>query len=221
MQGGISKRIGLFLLFFGIPFLFLYIFANGKTNIKHLKYFGKEITDKGKYQVKDYHFQDLFKSPVNKSTLKGKTIIASVIVPSCPSSCPILHQQVEKFIYNKIVKDKNLKNFMLLSVVVDTSGKQVNLASLINEHKVNQSRWKYVTGDKNLLFDFELPKANLKNDKSKDFKYPSTVSRMLMLIDRNNYVRGIYQGDKTMDIDRLSKELRVLEREYAKQDKQS
>ncbi len=42
---------------------------------------------------------------------------------------------------------------------------------------------------------------------------------MLLLIDKNQYVRGIYQGDKTLEIERLNKEMRVLEREYHKEAK--
>lgn len=220
MQGGISRRIGLFALLFGVPLLFLYLLAKGEPNIEKLKFYGKEITDTGKDKIKDFVFYDLDSNEVTKETLKGKTLITTILIPSCPSLCPIISRQVDEFVYKKMIDREKFKDFLILSQLVDTTGKSPNLKSFIGEQTVNPNKWLMVTGEENNIYDFDLPKANLLDNNSADVVVGGkTYYKMLLLIDKNHYIRGIYQGDKTLEIERLNKEINVLEREYSKEAK--
>lgn len=220
MKGGISKRIGLFAVLFGVPLLFLYVLAKGDPNTTSLKFYGKEITNTGKYKIKDFVFYDVDSNKITNETLKGKTIITSILIPSCPSLCPIISQQVDEFVYKKIIDRENFKDFVLLSQLIDTTGKTPNLELFVNEQKSNSNQWLIVTGDDNPIYDFDLPQANLlQNNNSDKAIGGKTYYKMLLLIDKNQFVRGIYQGDKSLELERLNKEIRVLEREYHKEGK--
>ena len=79
-----------------------------------------------------------------------------------------------------------------------------------------------VTGKDNPIYDLDLPNGNLKNS---DFKMTNTVGgetyySMILLIDRNKKVRGLYQGDQTPQIESLRKDLRKLFIEYKTIDKE-
>lgn len=220
MSGGISKRVGLFLLIFGVPLIFLYVLARGETNTQKLKFYGEEITKEGKFKINDFIFYDADSNAITKETLKGKSIIFSILIPSCPSKCPIISGQLGNFVYNKIKAEKRLKDFIIVSQLLDTSGKEVDLKSFIQEQPVDQDWWKILRAEENTIYDFELPNANLLDDNLKDRVIGGkTFYKMILLVDRNHYLRGIYQGDKTMEIERLNQEIRVLEREYAVIDK--
>jgi protein SCO1/2 len=220
MQGAVSKRIRLFALLFGVPLLFLYLLAKGNPNTTSLKYYGKEITEIGKQKINDFLFYDVDSNEITQQTLKGKTIITSILIPSCPSYCPVISQQIDEFLYKKIIDRENFKDFIILSQLIDTTGKNPNLVSFINEQDIKPNKWLIVTGNENPIYNFELPNANLLQDNITDKAIGGrTYYKMLILIDKNKYVRGIYQGDKTLEIERLNKEIRVLEREYHKEAK--
>lgn len=242
MQGGISRRIGLFALLFGIPLLFLYLLAKGDPNIESLKFYGKEITDTGKQKIKDFVFYDVDSNQVTKETLKGKTLITTILIPSCPSLCPIISRQVDEFVYKKMIDREKFKDFLILSQLVDTTGKSPNLKSFIGEQTVNPNKWLMVTGEENNIYDinfnvvikdytkpwyyreFEKPKIVVRNLLKDNIPNSNEIGgktyyKMLLLIDKNHYIRGIYQGDKTLEIERLNKEINVLEREYSKEAK--
>lgn len=220
MSGGISKRVGLFLLIFGVPLIFLYVLAIGETQTQRLKYYGKEITEKGKTKINDFLFYDVDSNSITKETFKGKSLIVSILIPSCPSKCPIISGQLGNFVYNKIKNETKIKDFVILSQLLDTSGKEVDLKAFLQEQPVDQNVWKIVTGSDNPIYDFDLPNANLKQDNAKDPAIGGkTYYKMILLIDRDHYLRGIYQGDKTMEIERLQQEIRVLERQYAAEEK--
>lgn len=216
MGGGTSKRIGLFLLLFGVPLIFLVVLSRGDTTYNGLKYYSKNITDSAKVKVNDFLFYDLDSNAVTKESLAGKTIIVTTLIPSCPSACPVISKQLGEYIYNDISHQTRLKDFIILSHLIDTNGNQVDLASFIKEQPVNQEKWKIVTGpQENPLYDFDLPNAKLnQNSPNDDVIGGKTYYKMILLIDKNHYLRGIYQGDKTPEIKRLQQEIKVLEREY-------
>lgn len=220
MQGGITKRIVLFLLLFGIPLVFLYILAQGDPNVQGLKFYGKEVSETGKQKINDFLFYDVDSNAVTKETLKGKSLIITTLIPSCPSKCPIISSQLGNFIYNKISTETRLKDFVIISHLLDTTGNNVDLKAFTEEQPVNADFWKIVTANTNPIYDFQMPKAHLMDQNPKDVVVGGkTYYKMILLVDKDHYVRGIYQGDKSMEIERLNQEIRVLEREYKSKEK--
>lgn len=217
MKGGISKRVGLFFLIFGVPLLFLVILSRGEPETTKLKFYGKNLTEKGTTKINDFLFYDVDSNQITKQTYKGKTLVVNMLIPSCPSVCPVISPQLESFIYKKVLNETRLKDFMMLSHVVDTNGGAIDLKSFVQEQgDIDSDKWKFVQGSSNSLYDFDLPKANLLDTNKYDIAIGGrTFYKMVLLIDRNQYLRGIYQGDKTMELERLKQELNVLEREYA------
>lgn len=216
MGGATSKRIGLFLLLFGVPLIFLMVLSRGDTEYNGLKFYAKNITDSGRIKVNDFLFYDVDSNAITKESLEGKSIIITTLIPSCPAACPVLSKQLGEYIYNPILHETRLKDFIIVSQLIDTNGNQVDLASFIKEQPVNAEKWKIVTGpQENPVYDFDLPNAKLNQDSPKDNVIGGkTYYKMILLIDKNHYLRGIYQGDKTPELKRLQQEIKVLEREY-------
>jgi protein SCO1/2 len=243
MKGGILGKIGLFSLLFGIPLLFLYILAKGDPNIESLRFYGKEITTTGKYKINDFSFYDVDSNNITKQTLKGKTIVTSILIPSCPTHCPIISQQVDALVYKKFINRPELKDFVILSQLINPSGTTLNLNTFSKEQNIDPDRWIIVTGqDENPIYDIDFnvpiidysipwyvrfytkPNFITRNLLTESAPNSNTIGgktyyKMLLLIDKNNFVRGMYQGDKTLELERLNKEIKVLEREYAKEAK--
>lgn len=218
MGGGISKRIGLFFLIFGVPLLFFLILSRGEPATTKLKFYGEKLTDKGVTKINDFIFYDVDSNKITKSNYKGKTLIVNVLIPSCPSHCTVMQSEIDRVIYkDKITKETRLRDFVMLSHLIDTLGNEVDLASFVNEQKnLNPEKWRIVKGNSRSLYDFNINGKNLLTNNAKNFAVGGHVfHEMVLLIDKDYYLRGIYQGDEPMEIRRLSQELNVLEREYA------
>lgn len=218
----LSKRIGLFAILFGVPIIFLYTLARGKNNSQDLPFFGKTEELAKTTEIKDFTFYDIDSNVVNKETTKGQTLVVSTLIPSCPDKCPIIQKQLKYFVYDKLFDVPEFEGLMFLTHLVDTNGGIPDLQYFVDQQDYDFSRWKMVTGADNPIYDIDLPNANLKNS---DFKMTNTVGgetyySMILLIDRNKKVRGLYQGDQTPQIESLRKDLRKLFLEYKLKDKE-
>ncbi|MDA9261893.1 hypothetical protein N9P38_00875 [Flavobacteriales bacterium] len=218
----LTKRIGLFAILFGIPLIFLYTLARGKNNSQDLPYFGKTEELAKQTEIKDFTFYDIDSNVVNKETTKGQTLIVSTLIPSCPEKCPIIQKQLKFLVYDKLFDRPAFEGLMFLSHLVDTNGGNPDLSYFVDQQvDYDLSRWKMVTGPDNPIYDIDLPNANLKNT---DFKMSNTVGgetyySMILLIDRDKKVRGLYQGNQTPQIEGLRKDIRKLFIEYKTIDK--
>ncbi|MEN8928043.1 MAG: hypothetical protein ABF240_04185 [Flavobacteriales bacterium] len=216
-----TKRLGLFAILFGVPLVFLYTLARGKNNSQDLPYFGKTEELAKVTEIKDFSFLDADSNVVNKETTKGQTLVISTLVPSCPDKCPIIQKQLKFLVYDKLYDRPEFEGLIFLSHLLDTSGSIPNLQYFIDQQRnYDFSRWKIVTGKENPIYDIDLPNANLMKS---GFEMDNTVGEayysMILLIDRNKKVRGLYQGNQTPQIENLRKDLRKLFLEYKTTDK--
>lgn len=217
----ISRRVWLFIILFGVPLAFLYPLSKGKPNTKDLPYFGKTEELAKTTEIKDFLFYDIDSNVINKESTEGKTLVVSTLIPSCPYFCPIIQKQLKFLVYDKLYLRPEFNDLLFISHLVDTTGAEPNLSQFLNEQEdYDFSRWKIVTGQDNPIYDIDLPNANLKNT---DFTTSTTIGgkayyQMILLIDRNRKVRGLYQGEQTQQIENMRKDIRKLFIEYKEED---
>ena len=217
----ISRRVWLFTILFGVPLAFLYPLSKGKPNTKDLPYFGKTEELAKKTEIKDFLFYDIDSNVINKQSTEGKTLVVSTLIPSCPYYCPIIQKQLKFLVYDKLYQRPAFKDLLFISHLIDTTGNKPNLSQFLNEQvDYDFSRWKIVVGEDNPIYDIDLPNANLKNT---DFISSTTIGgkayyQMILLIDRNRKVRGMYQGEQTQQIENMRKDIRKLFIEYKEED---
>ncbi len=220
-----TKRIWLFLLLFGTPIIFLYTLSRGKNNSKDLPYFGKTEELAKKTTIKDFLFYDIDSNVVNKETTKGKTLVVSTLFPSCPTYCPVLQSQLKFLVYDKLQDSSGFKDLLFLSHLIDTTGAEPNLSQFVSEQEgINSRNWKIVVGEDNPIYDFELPTGNVKNrpcDGTVSCMGGKAYYQMILLVDRDNKVRGMYQGNQTQLIEKMRGDIRKLFIEYVQKDRKA
>ena len=245
-----ARRIWLFILLFGVPIIFLYTLSRGKNNSDNLPYFSKSaivseksLTDSiAKYKgsenakefkdlkdvfknqrIKDFTFYEEDSTEVSSATTKGKTLVVTTLIPSCPYYCPVLQNEIKYLVYDKFKGRPDFKDLLFISHLVDTSGIIPNISRFINEQKgIDSESWKIVLGDTNSIFDFELPTGNILKrecDTTITCIGGKPYYQMIMLVDRNRNVRGLYQGNQTQLIERMRGDIRKLFIEYKQEDK--
>jgi protein SCO1/2 len=163
---------------------------------------------------------------ITRDSLAGKIIIADFFFTTCPGICPRMTSNM-KLLQDSI--EHNLSKFhtpiRLLSHTVNPSIDSLPvLADYAKLHGVNPKLWWMVTGNKDSLYDicinfYKLPAMDLTGTEDSTLAEPFVHSERFVLLDREGYIRGYYDGTDSAMVAQLFKDLIVLDIVSTNQDK--
>lgn len=195
-----------------------FVFTAGKHNIKTLGYFGpkipgEQVGDTLYHSIPPFTFTDENGRDFGDEELKGKIYVANFFFTTCPSICPAMQTLMKK------VQDeddfKKLNDFRLVSFTVDPEHDTPEvLKAFADRIQADPGRWHFLTGDRERIYD--LAGRGFMLNALQDSSAPGGFlhSDMMVLVDRNRHIRGIYQGTDLKDVKRLIDEIKVLIAEY-------
>lgn len=219
-----QKKLLILLFLLTFPSVLYVFLSTGETNFIRLPYFGnKELSEDGKDTI--YHTIPNF-SLVNQD---GDTItekyydstiyVADYFFTTCKTICPKMTTELlrvqEKFAY----ADGMVK---ILSHTVDPEHDSVSVLKAYSEMvHADSSVWNFVTGDKKQLYELAR-KGYLVNALEGDGGPNDFIhSELLILVDKEKHIRGIYDGTNIKEVNNLLDDIRVLIAEYFIRDKPS
>lgn len=161
---------------------------------------------------------------ITRDSLAGKIVIADFFFTTCPGICPRMTSNM-KLLQDSI--ENNLSKFhtpiRLLSHTVNPSIDSMSvLADYAKLHDVNPKLWWMVTGNRDSLFNlstgfYKLPAMDMSDDTT--LIEPFVHSERFVLLDRDGYIRGYYDGTDSAMVAQLFKDLIVLDIVNTNQDK--
>ena len=209
--------LGLLLLLPVLAFLFLKAFGTNRyalptylpDRVDSTQVGGKWQRDTVFHRIGDFRLPSQSGREVSQQDLKGGVYVASFFFATCPGACPrmngLLRQVQEKFRHEPRVK--------LVSYSVDPEHDSVAvLGKYAEQYGAIAGKWFFLTGDKMAIYrlatqDYRLPAPT--------GAAPGLIhSQNLYLVDRDQHVRGIYDGTKAKEINRLITEISVMLYEY-------
>ncbi len=145
--------------------------------------------------------------------LKGKVWVANFFFTSCPSICPPTMAQLKRL--NHLTKDLDkYVSYVSFSIDPKTDQPQV-LKNYISTMGIKAKNWQFLTGDEARTHDLGVNNFMVHAAKNPEVAGGYAHSDGLVLIDRKGYVRGIYLGQQTHEVNKLEKDIRkLLEIEY-------
>jgi protein SCO1/2 len=194
------------------------LLTTGKHNIKKLEYFGTKIPgDNGKdtiyHAIPEFNFTDQNGQPFGSADLSNKIYVANFFFTNCPSICPRMQTLMKK------VQDeddfKKLSDFELVSFTVDPDrDTQEKLKEFSTRIQADDSRWHFLTGDRAKLYQLASSGFMLSAMEDSTAAGGFLHSDVMVLVDRNKHIRGLYEGTSLKDVKRLIDEIKVLIAEY-------
>jgi protein SCO1/2 len=197
-----------------VPVLIYLIMKTGKQHYSRLPIFGEKVEPNGVdikdtifYTVPDFKVTSQTGETVTQKTFGNSIYIANFFFASCKDVCPKMNAKVET-VY---AKAKEYAEVKFISFSVDPENDSVPvLAEYAKKFNADPKIWYFVTGSKEDIYKagqgFLLPVSI--EDKTVDH------SQQLLLIDKENRIRGIYDGLDEVEIKRLNEDLKVLLYEY-------
>ncbi len=180
---------------------------------------GRQVPDTVWHKVKPFKLTNQFGKQVSLSDLPGKIIVADFFFTSCPSICPTLTRNMKR-LQDAFKKTDTIVRFVSFTVDPerDTAAK---LKAYGDRYKVDHDTWWFLTGTKEEIYDIALNefKANIAQEEGVDTGFIHTDK--LFLLDKDHVVRGWYSGLDSVNLDRVIKDVVMLNMERDKKKKRN
>lgn len=153
------------------------------------------------HQIADFAFINQMGDTVSSATVKDKVYVADFFFTSCPTICPIMKKEMLR-VFEKY--DGN-SEFLILSHSIDpTYDTQEVLRDYSQKLGIKDAKtWNFLTGDQEKIF--EMGQTSYITTAMADQNEPGGFlhTGAFILVDQEGHIRGVYDGTKADQVDRL------------------
>ena len=153
------------------------------------------------HSIADFAFVNQVGDTIRKEDMAGKVYVADFFFTTCPTICPVMKKEMLR-VYEKFKGDPN---FRILSHSIDPShDTQAVLKDYAEKLGVpDAATWNFLTGDQEKIF--EIGQTSYLTTTMADNMEPGGFlhSGAFLLVDQQGRIRGVYDGTKTDQVDRL------------------
>ena len=163
------------------------------------------------HQIADFAFVDQDSAMVTEATFEDKIYVADFFFTSCPTICPIMKTQMLR-VYEVYENDPAVA---FLSHSIDPEHDTVAVLKEFSDRLgVESDKWHFVTGKKADIF--KQGQTSYMVTAMEDASEPGGFihSGAFILVDKDRHIRGVYDGTKEDQVDKLIEDIRVLKNEY-------
>ena len=163
------------------------------------------------HQIADFAFVDQDSAMVTEATFEDKIYVADFFFTSCPTICPIMKTQMLR-VYEVFENDPAVA---FLSHSIDPEHDTVAVLKEFSDRLgVESDKWHFVTGKKADIF--KQGQTSYMVTAMEDASEPGGFihSGAFILVDKDRHIRGVYDGTKEDQVDKLIEDIRVLKNEY-------
>lgn len=180
---------------------------------------GRDVNDTVWHKVRPFKLKNQFGKEVGLDDLNGKIVIADFFFTSCPSICPKLTRNMKR-LQDAFKKTDTIVRFV--SFTVDPERDSVSKIKAYGDRfSIDHDTWWMLTGDRKEIYDIALNefKASIASEGNIDTGFIHTEK--FFLLDRDKVVRGWYNGLDSVNLDRLIKDVVLLNMERDKKKKRN
>lgn len=160
--------------------------------------------------IADFAFTNQDGQTITNQAFANKIYVADFIFLSCPTICP----KMTKEMYNAYLSFATNDKVLFISHSIDPERDTIpRLKAYANSLGVSSDKWHFVTGNQDSIIN--LAEHSYFSAAYSDSTAPGgfTHSGGLLLIDRNRHIRGVYNGTKPEETQRLINDIQTLLKE--------
>lgn len=160
--------------------------------------------------VKPFSFVNQDSITVSNKDFRNRIYVADFMFLSCPTICPKMTMEMKK-VYDIFQVNPQV---MFLSHTIDPKNDTVEkLSRYAKNLGAKTPKWHFVTGDRDSIYAIAKDSyyATAYSDKAAPGGY--VHSGGLLLIDKNQHIRGVYDGTDPNETQRLIADLNILLKE--------
>lgn len=162
--------------------------------------------------VQDFSFTNQDGKTITQRNVEGKVYVAEYFFTTCKGICPKMNENM-KIIYKEYATEPNF------AIISHTSNPETDSVPLMKAFAktigADSTKWFFVTGDKKSLYKMARESYLLDNEKNNSENVTDQFihTQFFSLIDKEGRVRGVYDGLKNDELEKLSKDIASLLKE--------
>jgi protein SCO1 len=169
---------------------------------------GAAVIDTVYHQIAPFKLVNQEGDTITNEAVRGKVYVADFFFTSCPTICPVMKKEMLR-VYEKF---REVPDFKILSHTIDP---EYDSVALLKDYALrlgvnDASTWNFLTGEQEHIF--EIGQTSYLTTAMEDKNEPGGFlhSGAFVLVDQNGRIRGIYDGTKTTQVDRLMNDIPKL-----------
>ena len=180
---------------------------------------GRDVNDTVWHKVRPFKLTNQFGKEVGLDDLNGKIVVADFFFTSCPSICPKLTRNMKR-LQDAFKKTDTIVRFVSFTIDPERDSVQ-KIKAYGDRFSIDHDTWWMLTGDRKEIYDIALNefKASIAAEGNIDTGFIHTEK--FFLLDRDKVVRGWYNGLDSVNLDRLIKDVVLLNMERDKKKKRN
>ena len=180
----------------------------GNYDVEYDTINGKEVTDTIYPKIPNFTYLNQDSIKITSSAMKGKVWIADFFFTSCPSICPKMTSQMKRL--SILTKDLE-KHIQFISFSINPSYDGPSKLRAYRKHYgITAKNWQFFTGDEEATHALGVDYFQVFANKDIESAGGYAHSPAFVLVDKEGYVRGVYIGTDTKQVDLLQKDVRKL-----------
>lgn len=163
------------------------------------------------HTIQDFAFVNQFHDTITNKTVSDKIYVADFFFATCQSICPQMSSQLV-FVQKAFEKDKDV---LILSHTVNPMHDTVEvLNGYAQSYSAIKNKWHFLTGNKKTIYD--LAKYSYLVNALEDDGTPEGFlhSELFLLIDKQQRIRGMYDGTDSVAVVKLISDINLLKQEH-------
>lgn len=168
---------------------------------------GKTITDTLDHTIPDYKLVNQDSNWVTPKTFEGKVYVADFFFTSCPTICPTMKKEMLR-VYEAY---KNNDEVGIISHTIDPEYDTVALLKDFAEKlDVEAPKWNFVTGEKEAIYELGQKGYMVTAMEDENEAGGYLHSGAFVLVDKERKIRGVYDGTRSEEVDKLITDIELL-----------
>lgn len=180
----------------------------GNYDIEYNLIDGLEVADTIYPTIPFFHYLNEDSIRVKSTDLKGKIWVADFFFTTCSTICPKMTAQMKRL--NVMTKDLS-DEVQFISFSINPRYDQPSILKRYkNYHGIEAKNWVFLTGDEAETHRLGIENFLIAAGQDAEALDGYAHSEAFTLVDKEGYVRGVYNISDTTQVDQLNKDIRKL-----------
>lgn len=185
----------------------------GNYDIEYNLIDGLEVADTIYPTIPFFHYLNEDSVRVKSTDLKGKIWVADFFFTTCSTICPKMTAQMKRL--NVMTKDIS-DHVQFISFSINPRYDQPSILKRYKEHHgIEAENWVFLTGNEEETHRLGIENFMIAAGEDADAVDGYAHSEAFTLVDKEGYVRGVYNISDPTQVDQMNKDIRkLLKHEY-------
>jgi len=163
------------------------------------------------HKINDFVLTNQNGELISQEFYQNKIYVADFFFTTCPDICPIMTENMG-YLQSEL---KNQTDVLLVSFSVTPNVDSVDvLRSYADLKKVDDAKWNLFTGSKKEIYELARKSFLVAKNDGDGGKYDMIHTENFVLIDKENRIRGFYDGTNEVEMNKLLKDVKILQNSY-------